>query len=100
MIRHTVLAVFALAAVVALGSFSSATDQPLRPTQAASAPNGFPVARYSRPLDQEAERIKRLIESLEQSRAAAEKNLLLLADVGYYEAELAASRRVQSVVAQ
>ena len=100
MTRHTVLAGFALAAVVALGSFSSATDQPLRPPQAASAPNGFPVARYSRPLDQEAERIKRLTESLEQSRAAEEKNLLLLADVGYYEAELAASRRVQSVVAQ
>ena len=100
MIRHTVLAGFALAAVVALGSFSSATDQPLRPTQAASALSGFPVARYSRPLDQEAERIERLTESLEQSRAAAEKNLLLLADVGYYEAELAASRRVQSVVAQ
>jgi hypothetical protein len=100
MIRHTVLAGFALAAVVALGSFCSAIDQPLRPTQAASALGGFPAARYSRPLDQEAERIKRLTESLEQSRAAAEKNLLLLADVGYYEAELAASRRVQSVVAQ
>jgi len=100
MIRHTVLAGFALAAVVALGSFSSATDQPLRPTQAASAPNRFPVARYSRPLDQEAERIKRLTESLEQSRAAAEKNPLLLADVGFYEAELGASRSVQSVAAQ
>jgi hypothetical protein len=100
MTRHTVLAGFALAAVVALGSFSSATDQPLRPTQAASAPNGFPVARYSRSLDQEAERIKRLTESLEQSRAAAEKNPLLLADVGFYEAELGASRSVQSVAAQ
>ena len=100
MIRHTVLAGFALAAVVALGSFSSATDQPLRPTQAASAPNGFPVARYSRSLDQEAERIKRLTESLEQSRAAAEKNPLLLADVGFYEAELGASRSAQSVAAQ
>ena len=100
MTRHTVLAGFALAAVVALGSFSSATDQPLRPTPAASALGGFPAARYSRPLDQEAERIKRLTESLEQSRAAAEQNLLLLADVGYYEAELAASRRVQSVAAR
>ena len=78
MTRHTVLAGFALAAVVALGSFSSATDQPLRPTQTASAPNGFPVTRSSRPLDEEAERIKRLTVSLEQSRAAAEKNLLLL----------------------
>ena len=74
MTRHTVLAGFALAAVVALGSFSSATDQPLRPTQAASAPNGFPVTRSSRPLDEEAERIKRLTVSLEQSRAAAEQN--------------------------
>jgi hypothetical protein len=55
MTRHTVLAGFALAAVVALGSFSSATDQPLRPTQAASAPNGFPATHSSRPLDEEAE---------------------------------------------
>ena len=100
MTRHTVLAGFALAAVVALGSFSSATDQPLRPTQAASGPNGFPVTHSSRPLDEDAERIKRLTVSLEQSRAAAEQNLLLLADVGYYEAELAASRRVQSVAAR
>ena len=40
-----------------------------------------------------------MIESLEQSRAAAAKNPLLLADVGYYEAELAASGGVVSVAA-
>jgi hypothetical protein len=100
MTKHTVVAGFALAAAVVLGSFSSAAGQPLHPTPAA-APNGFPAARCSRPLDQEAERIKRLVESLDESRAAAQKNPLLLADVGYYEAELAASHRcMQSVAAR
>ena len=101
MTKHTVLAGFALAAVIALGSFSSATDQPLRPAQGASAPDGFPATRSSRPLDEEAERIRRLTKFFDQSRAAAEKDPLLLADVGYYEAELAASRRrMPSVAAQ
>jgi hypothetical protein len=98
MTRHTGLAGFALAAVVALGSFSAATDRPLGPTEAAGAFHGLPAARVSLPLD-EAWRIKHLTESLAQSRAAAEKNPLLLADVGYYETELAASR-VQSVAAR
>jgi len=98
MTKHVVLASFALAAVLVLGSFSSAAAQPpLHPT----AFNGFPAPRCSRPPEQEAARIQRLVESLEEARAAAEKNPLLLADVGYYQAELAASRRcTQSVAAR
>jgi len=101
MTKHVVLASFALAAVLVLGSFSSAAAQPpLHPT-AATAFNGFPAPRCSRPPEQEAARIQRLVESLEEARAAAEKNPLLLADVGYYQAELAASRRcMQSVAAR
>jgi hypothetical protein len=100
MTKHTMLAGFILTAAAVLGSLSSAAGQPLRATTTA-APNGFPAARCSRPLDQEATRIQRLVESLEEARAAAEKNPLLLADVGYYEAELSASRRcMQSVAAR
>jgi hypothetical protein len=55
----------------------------------------FPV---SRPADQEALRINQLVES-SANRAMA--TALLLADVGYYEAEIAASRRcLQSVAAR
>jgi hypothetical protein len=97
MTRHTGIAGFALAAVVALGSFSAATDRPLGPTEA-GAFHGLPAARDSLPLD-EAWRMKRLTESLAQSRDAAEKNPLLLADVAYYEAELGANRG-QSVAAR
>jgi hypothetical protein len=67
--------------------------------QAVAAPNGFPAPRSSRPADQEAARINQLVEALQQSRAMAEQNPLLLADVGYYEAELAASRRCIGAVA-
>jgi len=99
MTRHTMLAGFAVAAAVTLGSFS-ATDQPLRFTPAVSAANGFPAARCSLPFDREARRIERLTRSLAQSRAAAQSNPLLLADIGYYQAELAASRScMQSVAA-
>jgi hypothetical protein len=46
-------------------------------------------------------RIKQLVEFVEKSRRMAVRNPLLLADVGYYEAELAASRRcLQSVAAR
>jgi len=91
------LAILAAAAIVSLGAVS-ATAETLRPTQAANAPNGFPAARCSRPADEEALRIKQLAEFVQKSRAMVEQNPLLWADVGYYEAELAASRRcLQSV---
>jgi hypothetical protein len=54
--------------------------------------NGFPAARCSLPAEQEALRIKELVEFVEKSRRVAVRNPLLLRDVGYYEAELAASR--------
>ena len=72
-----------------------------QPVQSETAPNGFPAARCSRPADQEALRITQLVEFVEKSRRMAVRNPLLLADVGYYEAELAASRRcLQSVAAR
>jgi hypothetical protein len=100
MTKHGALAGFALAAVVALGSLSSATDRPLRPSQGTEAFHGVAAADASRPLDEVARRIRRLTESLEQSRVAADKNPLLLADIGYYEAELAAARGARSVAAR
>jgi len=88
----------ALSAAVILGALSASVAQPTGPVQSLSAPNGFPAAHCSRPADQEALRVKQLGEFLEKSRAMAAQNPLLLADVGYYEAELAASRRcLQSV---
>jgi hypothetical protein len=98
MTKHSVLAGFALATVVALGSLCSATDHPVSLNQGAEA--GVPAADAPRQIDEVAWRIRRLAESLEQSRAAAEKNPLLLADVGYYEAELAATRGAQLVTAR
>jgi hypothetical protein len=90
------LAVLAAAIVVSFGV--SAGAEPLGPTQAANAPNGFPAGRCSRPADEEALRIKQLVEFAQKSRAIAQQKPLLWADVGYYEAELAASRRcLQSV---
>jgi hypothetical protein len=91
----------AIAAAVILGALSISGAQPMGPVQSATAPNGFPAARCSRSADQEALRVKQLVEFLEKSRAMAVQNPLLLADVGYYEAELAASRRcLQSVAAR
>lgn len=61
---------------------------------------GVPSAsRCSRPVDQEALRIKQLVEFGERYRRMAVRNPLLLADVGYYEAELAASRRCLQAIA-
>jgi hypothetical protein len=86
---------------VLLCALSSSEAQPLGPVQSLSAPNGLPAARCSRPADQEALRIKQLIEFIEKTRSMAAQNPLLLADVAYYEAELAASRRcLQSVAAR
>jgi hypothetical protein len=93
MTKHGVLVGFAVAAVVALGSLCSATDRTPHATQP-EALDGV-AAAGSRPLDEAASRVRRLTASLEQSRAAAGKNPLLFADVGYYEAELAAIRSVQ-----
>ena len=91
----------ALWAAVVFGAQSTASAQPMGPVQSTTAPNGFPAARCSRPADQEALRIKQLVEFLERSRRMAVHDPLLLADVGYYEAELAASRRcLQSVAAR
>jgi len=91
----------AISAAVITGAVSTSGAQPTGPVQSITAPNGFPAARCSRPADQEALRIKQLVEFLEKSRAMAVQNPLLLADVGYYEAELAASRRcLQSVAAR
>jgi hypothetical protein len=100
MTRHSVLAGFAIAAVIALGSLSSATDHPRPPNDGAESFHAVPTTDASRPPDEEAIYIRRLTQSLEQSRAAAARNPLLFADVGYYEAELAASGRVQSVAAR
>ena len=43
--------------------------------------------------------IRQLVEFVEMYRHLAVRNPLLLADVGYYEAELAASRRCLQAVA-
>ena len=94
------LAILAATAIVSLGSVSASAEM-LRPTQAANAPNGFPAARCSRPAEEEALRIRQLAEFVQKSRAMVDQNPLLWADVGYYEAELAASRRcLQSVAAR
>jgi hypothetical protein len=91
----------AVSAAVVFGALSASSAQPMGPVQSITAPNGFPAARCSRPADQEALRIKQLVEFLEASRRMAVQNPLLSADVGYYEAELAASRhRLQSVAAR
>ncbi|HLK81236.1 MAG TPA: hypothetical protein VKT99_07040 [Xanthobacteraceae bacterium] len=91
----------AIVAGVFLGAQSVSDAQPLGPVQSLSAPNGLPAARCSRPADQEALRIRQLAEFLEKARSMAVQNPLLLADVAYYEAELAASRRcLQSVAAR
>ena len=91
----------ALSATVIFAASSASDAQQLRLVQSQAAPNGFPAARCSRPADQEALRIKQLVEFVEKSRRMAVQNPLLLADVGYYEAELAASRRcLQSVAAR
>jgi hypothetical protein len=74
--------------------------QPIGPMQSVNRPNGFPAAHCSRPANQEALRVEQLVEFLEKSRSMAAQNPLLLADVAYYEAELAASRQcLQSVAA-
>ncbi len=96
--RASLFAGLALFAIV-FGVVSSSDAQPAGPIQAATAPNGFPAARCSRPADQEALRVKQLVEFVEKSRSMAVQNPLLLADVGYYEAELAASRRCPQAVA-
>lgn len=94
-----ILTGIAILAVVILGALSTSGAQPTGPVQSATAPNGFPAARCSRPADQEALRITQLVEFVEKSRAMAVQNPLLLADVGYYEAELTASRRCLQAVA-
>jgi hypothetical protein len=99
--RARFFAGLAVSAAVVFAALSASSAQPMGPVQSMTSPNGFPAARCSRPADQEALRIKQLVEFLEKSRAMALQNPLLLADVGYYEAELAASRHcLQSVAAR
>jgi hypothetical protein len=91
--RARASASFVLSIAVVLGSLCQVGAEP----QA----NGLPAPLCSRPLEQEAARVQRLVEALAQSRAGAQRNPLLLADVGYYEAELASSRGcMQSVAAR
>jgi hypothetical protein len=88
----------ALSAAVIFGAPSAFGAQQVESVPPETAPNGFTAARCSRPADQEALRITQLVEFVEKSRRMAVRNQLLLVDVGYYEAELAASRRcLQSV---
>jgi hypothetical protein len=96
MTKRSLLADFALAAVVALGSLCSATDHPGRPNRGAETFDSFAPAGPSQPFDEAAWRVQRLTESLEQSRTAAATNPLLVADAGYYEAELAAAGRLRA----
>ncbi len=97
--RARFFAGLALSAAVIFGAPSASGAEPLGPVQPEIAPNGFPAARCSRPADQEALRIRQLVEFVEKSRRMAVWNPLLLADVDYYEAELAASRRCLQAVA-
>jgi hypothetical protein len=100
MTKHSVVVGFALAAAVALGPLYSATDHPVHPSHGTEAFGGVPQISASQSLDAVAWRIRRLTESLEQSRVAAERNPLLLADVGYYQVELANASRAQTAAAQ
>jgi hypothetical protein len=97
--RASFVAGLAIFAMVAFSAVSTSAVQAAGPVQSAAAPNGFPAARCSRTADQESLRIKQLIEFVEKSRAMAAQNPMLLADVGYYEAELSASRRCLQAMA-
>jgi len=100
-LRARLFAGLAISTAVILGALSTSGAQPIGAVQSATAPNGFPAARCSRPAEEEALRIRQLAEFVQKSRAMVEQNPLLWADVGYYEAELAASRRcLQSVAAR
>jgi hypothetical protein len=98
-LRTRLVAGLAISAAVILGALSTSGAQVRGPVQSATAPNGFPAPHCSRPADQEALHIKQLVEFVEKSRAMAVQNPLLLADVGYYEAELSASRHCLQAVA-
>jgi hypothetical protein len=98
-IRARFITGLALSAAVIFGAPFASGAQPLESVPSDIAPNGFPAARCSRPADQEALRVTQLVEFVEKSRRMAVRNPLLLADVGYYEAELAASLRCLQAVA-
>jgi hypothetical protein len=55
-------------------------------------------ARCPKP-EQQAEVVKLLIAATDRTRMVAEENPLLLADLGYYETELASNERCGSAVA-
>jgi hypothetical protein len=98
-IRARFITGLALSAAVICGAPFASGAQKSESVPSDIAPNGFPAARCSRPADQEALRVTQLVEFVEKSRRMAVRNPLLLADVGYYEAELAASRRCLRAVA-
>lgn len=77
----------AFALTIAAAGFAGVAD---------AAANTFP--RCPKPADH-AEVVKALTVATERSRAAAEDNPLLLADVGFYETELAATKRCVPAVA-
>src|SRR5262249_14275368 len=90
---------FALSAAVVFSAFSTFGAESLDPVPSATVLYDFQAARCSRPVDQQTRRIQKLVEFVETSRSMAEDNPLLWAEVGYYEAELAASRRCLQAVA-
>ena len=77
---------------VALTIVAAATSMAMSDAAAQS------FARCPKP-EQQAEVIKLLSAAADRSRAAAEDNPLLLADVGFYETELAATKRCVPAVA-
>src|SRR5258708_8292299 len=85
---------FALSVTVIFGALSNSGAQPIGHVQSATAPNGFPAARCSRPADEEALRILRLVEFVEKSRSMAVQNPLLFPDLGYYPADPAPTLRL------
>jgi len=90
---------FALSAAVVFSAFSTFGAESIDPAQSATALYDFQAVRCSRPVDQQARHIQKLTEFVEASRHMAEDHPLLWAEVGYYEAELAASRRCLQEVA-
>lgn len=67
-------------------------------TAAATLSDAAAFSRCPKP-EQQADLIKALTFATDRSRASAEDNPLLLADVGFYETELAATKRCVPAVA-
>ncbi len=78
---------------IALTIMAAATSAALSDAAAQSAFNRCPKP------EQYGDVMKQLVAASDRSRALAEENPLLLADVGFYETELAATRRCAPAVA-